>query len=125
MKSKSLPGFTAVASLYRSAGSYRLSPLPGLDGTDSAVVQPQLKRQLDLLLCLQGCSLAGSNPACTDTCYRQEHIGASDDHNRPGSGGGNGDSCRPGCGPCRRDPSTRRRIKTCITADCDAVTRAC
>lgn len=126
MTTKSLPGFTATASLYRTRGSYRAAVGSAPAGLNGVGVTPQLKRQLDLLLCLQGCSLAGSNPACTDTCYRMEHIGASNDHQNPGGGGGPNDpGCRPGCGRCQRDPETRRRVRTCVTADCDTFTRSC
>lgn len=126
MKPMTLPGFTASRSLYRVTGRYQVlaGRPPGSAGLP--IVRPQLKRQLDLLLCLQGCALAGSDPGCTDTCYRLEHIGASDDFGNPDSGGGGGDDgCRPGCGPCLRAPGSRRRTRTCVTADCETVTRRC
>lgn len=126
MKSTQLPRFTAEVSLYRSSGSYRVATSPVWRRAGRGGVEPQLKRQLDLLLCLQGCSLAGSGDACVDTCYRMEHIGASNDQQNPGGGGGPKDpGCRPGCGPCTRDPETRRRVKTCVKANCDTVTRSC
>ncbi len=126
MKTNQLPGFTAQRSLYRSRGSYRAATTPAFGGRGRIGVEPQLKRQLDLLLCLQGCSLAGSGDGCVDTCYRMEHIGASNDQQNPGGGGGPKDpGCRPGCGRCERDPDTGRRVKTCVKANCDTVTRAC
>lgn len=93
-----MPGFTATYTLYPPGESHWMRPSTG-DAAPPGVF-PQLARQLDLLLCLEGCSLAGSDPACTETCYRMEHIRSSDDHNKGGSGGrppGPGDFV---CGPC-------------------------
>lgn len=95
-----MPGFTANISLFNAAGRYHTTVRHAAGSTNVPAVLPQLARQMDLLLCLQGCSLTGSDPACTDTCYRQEHIRSSDDFGRGGSGGG-----RSGpdlvCSPCR------------------------
>lgn len=125
----SIPGFTASISLYSSSGRYRAAVGHSGAPAGTQAVVPQLKRQLDLLLCLQGCSLAGSDPFCADTCYRMDHIGASDEHGSGGGGGvggGGGPRCRPACTPCRRDlESETGRSKTCVRADCDTTTFAC
>ncbi len=95
-----IPGFTANTSLYITSGHYRASG-GYLSGAASAVV-PQLPRQLGLLKCLQGCSLAGAADGCQETCFRKADIQASDDF-QSGGGGGHGPGRTPDlvCGPCR------------------------
>jgi hypothetical protein len=95
-----IPGFTAQASLYQTGG-YRRMPSHRSGWSNPATVVPQLPRQLNLLQCLQGCSLAGADAGCVDTCYRMEHIGASDDFAKGGKSGGSRREPELVCGPCR------------------------
>ena len=97
-----MPGFTASASLYNTSGGYRASGGRASGSANAPALVPQLARQLDLLQCLQGCSLAGANPACQDTCFRMADIRASDDFGRPRGGGGPRGPQELVCGPCIR-----------------------
>src|SRR5689334_14248050 len=97
-----IPGFTANTSLYNTNGRYRAAAGYLSGSTSVPTVVPQLPRQLGMLKCLQGCSLAGADEACQETCFRMADIQASDDF-QSGGGGGHGPK-RPGdlvCGPCR------------------------
>ena len=80
-----IPGFTASTTLYYTGGRYRTSGGNLSAWTNAPAVVPQLPRQLGLLQCLQGCSVAGADPACEITCFRKADIQASDDFQ---SGGG-------------------------------------
>ena len=94
-----IPGFTASTSLYITNGHYRASG----GWANAPAVVPQLPRQLDLLQCLQGCSLAGAAEGCQETCFRKADIRASEDF-QSGGGGGHGPRRQPElvCGPCIR-----------------------
>lgn len=98
-----IPGFTASTSLYNTGGHYRVSGGNPSAWSNAPAVVPQLPRQLGLLQCLQGCSLAGADPACEVTCFRKADIQASDDF-QSGGGGPRGPRRQPElvCGPCVR-----------------------
>ena len=97
-----IPGFTASTSLYNSSGHYRASG-GSLSGWATApAVVPQLPRQLDMLKCLQGCSLVGASAGCQETCFRLADIRASDDFQKGGRGPGGPRQPDLVCGPCRR-----------------------
>ena len=100
-----IPGFTAYASLYRTAGYRRLAS-HGSGWSNLPAVVPQLPRQLNLLNCLQGCGTAGAAPGCVETCYRMEHIGASDDFQKGSKPRGGSKLPELVCGPCRRGRQT-------------------
>ena len=94
-----IPGFTASTSLYLTSGHYRASG----GWANAPVVVPQLPRQLGLLQCLQGCSLAGAAEGCQETCFRKADIRASEEF-QSGGGVGRGPRRQPElvCGPCIR-----------------------
>ena len=96
-----IPGFTAHASLYQTGGYHRMANR-GSEWSNRAAVVPQLPRQLNLLQCLQGCSVAGADAGCVDTCYRMEHIGASDDFQKGRKPRGGSKLPELVCGPCVR-----------------------
>ena len=98
-----IPGFTASTSLYNTGGRYRALGGHSSGWANAAMVVPQLPRQLNLLQCLQGCSLAGAADGCQETCFRLADIGASDDFQK-GGGGPGGPRRQPDlvCGPCIR-----------------------
>ena len=98
------PGFTAQVSLYQSGG-YRRVASRGTGWSASGVV-PQLPRQLNLLQCLQGCSVAGAGDECVNQCYWKENIGATDDFGKGGNTRGPAKSPDIVCGPCRRGRQT-------------------
>lgn len=94
------PGFTAESSLYQSGGGYRAPAGRAAGWAGAPAVVPQLARQLDLLNCLQGCSVAGSDPGCQETCFRMADIRASDDFAKGGRPRPRQQSDLV-CGPCR------------------------
>lgn len=98
-----IPGFTASTSLYNTGRGYRTSG-GNLSGWSHApAVVPQLPRQLDMLQCLQRCSLVGAPDGCQETCFRLADIRASDDFQSGGSGPRGPRGQRElVCGPCIR-----------------------
>ena len=98
-----IPGFSASTSLYNTGGRYRTAGGNLSAWSSAPAVVPQLPRQLGLLQCLQGCSLAGAAEGCQETCFRKADIRASDDF-QSGGGGPHGPGRQPElvCGPCVR-----------------------
>ena len=94
------PGFTASTSLYLTNGHYRASGIGPSGWSNAPAVVPQLPRQLDMLQCLQRCSLAGAPGGCQETCFRRADIRASDDFQRGGGPGGPRRQREFVCGPC-------------------------
>ena len=128
MNTMNIPGFTADTSIYKTRGHYRAMASHPAASANKRAVLPQLPRQLQLLQCLQDCSLADSSPFCQQLCFWQDHINTSDDFfgsrgggrgSGGGSGGGGGQSCVPECGPCI-DGS-----RLCVRHDCSDYDRPC
>ena len=107
-----MPGYTAEASLGRAGVHWHSAAADHM-----IVVQPQL-RKTDYE-CVHDCLEAGGP---TDIC----NFFCTESGDEGGGGGGGGQQCRPGCGPCKRDPDSRTgRSRTCVTVDCDTYTRRC
>ncbi len=118
-----LPGFTAETTVYKSSGSYRGTSVSASPAGKAGTILPQLRRQMKLLQCLQGCSYADSPDYCADLCYWNEFTDAGGGEN--GGGGGPQQVCTPGCGPCRAVPGEPGRTKTCVKRNCDTYDVRC
>jgi hypothetical protein len=95
-------------ALYDDGALYRMAGIPN-DLAGSRGVIPQLP----IGFCMANCDRIQDDflrSICNVRCFDQPD----------GSGGGGGQLCTPGCGPCYSDPdSPTGRARTCIRRNCD------
>ncbi|WHZ16086.1 MAG: hypothetical protein OJF52_002935 [Nitrospira sp.] len=111
-----LPGFTAGSTLYKTTRTYnsigRSFVTPGNHG---------VLLQLPIGFCQANCDHI-SDPFLRSVCNLQ----CFDQGGGGGGAGRGGQFCRPGCGPCHRDPdSPTGRYKTCVKRNCDTYDVRC
>ncbi len=113
MSTRTMPGFTATAALYRAANRYRSSGVTAR-GTASRGIEPQLP----IGFCMADCDYQNPNDPLMASVCKAGCFDSAPDTGGGGGGGGTGDSVRA-CiqckARCNRKPVSQRAA---CRADC-------